>query len=196
LKQVLVIDNYDSFVYNLAQLLGQMDTLPIVLRNDKITIEEIEKMSPSGIVISPGPGHPADKRSFGICNEVITIMGPKIPILGVCLGNQGIAYSYGGKVINAKHVRHGKTSTIKHYGGLLFYDLRNPFVATRYHSLVADPETVPSCLEITATSIDDGEIMGLQHKRYPIYGVQFHPESVLTKDGSKILLNFIHLLKR
>ncbi|HEY7109209.1 MAG TPA: aminodeoxychorismate/anthranilate synthase component II [Nitrososphaeraceae archaeon] len=196
MKQVLVIDNYDSFVYNLAQLLGQMDTLPIVFRNDKITIEEIEKMSPSGIVISPGPGHPADKRSFGICNEVITIIGPKIPILGVCLGNQGIAYSYGGKVINAKHVRHGKTSTIKHYGGLLFYDLRNPFIATRYHSLVADPKTVPSCLEITATSIDDGEIMGLQHKRYPIYGVQFHPESVLTKDGSKILLNFIHLLKR
>lgn len=173
-----------------------MDTLPIVFRNDKITIEEIEKMSPSGIVISPGPGHPADKRSFGICNEVITIIGPKIPILGVCLGNQGIAYSYGGKVINAKHVRHGKTSTIKHYGGLLFYDLRNPFIATRYHSLVADPKTVPSCLEITATSIDDGEIMGLQHKRYPIYGVQFHPESVLTKDGSKILLNFIHLLNR
>lgn len=173
-----------------------MDILPIVLRNDKITIEEIEKMSPSAIVISPGPGHPADMRSFGICNQVITTIGPKIPILGVCLGNQGIAYSFGGKVINAKHVRHGKTSTIKHYGGSLFYDLRNPFIATRYHSLVADPKTVPSCLEITATSIDDGEIMGLQHKRYPIYGVQFHPESVLTKDGSKIILNFIHLLKR
>jgi anthranilate synthase component II len=191
-----VIDNYDSFVYNLAQLLGQMDTIPTVLRNNKITIDEIEKMSPSGIVISPGPGHPADKASFGICNEIITYFGPKIPILGVCLGNQGIAYSYGGKVVNARYVRHGKTSSIRHFGGSLFSNLRNPFVATRYHSLVADPDSVPSCLEITARSIDDGEIMGLEHKRYPIHGVQFHPESVLTKDGSKILLNYVHLLKR
>jgi anthranilate synthase component II len=196
LKKILVIDNYDSFVYNLAQLLGQMDTIPIVIRNDKITVEEIEKMSPSGIVISPGPGHPADKKSFGICSETITNFGPNIPILGVCLGNQGIAYCYGGKVVNAKQVRHGKTSSIRHFGGLLFNNLRNPFVATRYHSLVVDPNSVPSCLQVTATSLDDGEIMGLEHRRYPTHGVQFHPESVLTKDGSKILLNFIHLLKR
>lgn len=196
MKEILVIDNYDSFVYNLAQLLGQMETSPHVVRNDRITIEEIQKINPSAIVISPGPGHPADKKSFGICGEVISKVGPYTPILGVCLGHQGIAYAFGGKVINAKKVRHGKTSRIQHFGGLLFDELASPFVATRYHSLVADPDSVPSCLEITAISLDDGEIMGLQHNKYPLFGVQFHPESVLTKDGFKILQNFVDLLKR
>ncbi len=196
MKEILVIDNYDSFVYNLAQLLGQMGTSPIVLRNDRITVEGIQKMNPSAIVISPGPGHPADKRSFGICGEVISSIGPYTPILGVCLGHQGIAYAYGGKVVNAKKVRHGKTSLIRHYGSSLFNELANPFVATRYHSLVADPDTIPSCLEITAISLDDGEIMALQHNKYPLYGVQFHPESVLTRDGFKILQNFVQTLKR
>lgn len=196
MKEILVIDNYDSFVYNLAQLLGQMGTSPHVVRNDRITVEEIQKINPSAIVISPGPGHPADKKSFGICGEVISKVGPYTPILGVCLGHQGIAYAFGGKVINAKKVRHGKTSRIQHFGGLLFDELASPFVATRYHSLVADPDSVPSCLEITAISLDDGEIMGLQHNKYPLFGVQFHPESVLTKDGFKILQNFVDLLKR
>jgi anthranilate synthase component II len=196
LKEILVIDNYDSFVYNLAQLLGQMGTSPIVLRNDRITVEGIQKMNPSAIVISPGPGHPADKKSFGICGEVISSIGPYTPILGVCLGHQGIAYAYGGKVVNAKKVRHGKTSLIRHYGSSLFNELTSPFVATRYHSLVADPDTIPSCLEITAISLDDGEIMALQHNKYPLYGVQFHPESVLTRDGFKILQNFVQMLKR
>ena len=196
MKEILVIDNYDSFVYNLAQLLGQMGTSPIVLRNDRITVEGIQKMNPSAIVISPGPGHPADKKSFGICGEVISSIGPYTPILGVCLGHQGIAYAYGGKVVNAKKVRHGKTSLISHYGSSLFNELTSPFVATRYHSLVADPDTIPSCLEITAISLDDGEIMALQHIKYPLYGVQFHPESVLTRDGFKILQNFVQTLKR
>ncbi len=192
----MVIDNYDSFVYNLAQLFGKLGTSPSVIRNDKITIAQIEKMSPDGIVISPGPGHPADKKSFGVCGEAITVLGPNTPILGVCLGHQGIAHVYGGKVVNARKVRHGKTSSIRHFGNSLFNELPNPFVATRYHSLVADPKSIPACLKITATSLDDGEIMGLEHRNYPIHGVQFHPESVLTKDGSKILLNFIRLLKR
>ena len=196
LNKILVIDNYDSFVYNLAQLLGELGTLPNVIRNDKITITEIRKMCPDGIVISPGPGHPADKKSFGVCGEVITALGPDIPILGVCLGHQGIAQVYGGKVINAKRVVHGKTSSIEYFGDSLFDELHNPFVATRYHSLVVDRKSIPPCLEITATSLDDGEIMGLKHRNYPIHGVQFHPESVLTKEGSKILLNFISLLKR
>jgi anthranilate synthase component II len=196
LNKILVIDNYDSFVYNLAQLLGELGTLPNVIRNDKITITEIRKMSPDGIVISPGPGHPADKKSFGVCSEVITALGPHVPILGVCLGHQGIAQVYGGKVINAKRVVHGKTSPIEYFGDSLFDELVNPFVATRYHSLVVDRKSIPPCLEITATSLDDGEIMGLKHRKFPIHGVQFHPESVLTKDGSKILLNFISLLKR
>jgi anthranilate synthase component 2 len=196
LNKILVIDNYDSFVYNLAQLLGELGTLPNVIRNDKITITEIRKMSPDGIVISPGPGHPADKKSFGVCSEVITALGPHVPILGVCLGHQGIAQVYGGKVINAKRVVHGKTSFIEYFGDSLFDELVNPFVATRYHSLVVDRKSIPPCLEITATSLDDGEIMGLKHRKFPIHGVQFHPESVLTKDGSKILLNFISLLKR
>ena len=196
LNKILVIDNYDSFVYNLAQLLGELGTLPNVIRNDKITITEIRKMSPDGIVISPGPGHPADKKSFGVCSEVITALGPHVPILGVCLGHQGIAHVYGGKVINANRVVHGKTSSIEYFGDSLFDELVNPFVATRYHSLVVDRKSIPPCLEITATSLDDGEIMGLKHRKFPIHGVQFHPESVLTKEGSKILLNFISLLKR
>ena len=196
LNKILVIDNYDSFVYNLAQLLGELGTLPNVIRNDKITITEIRKMSPDGIVISPGPGHPADKKSFGVCSEVITALGPHVPILGVCLGHQGIAQVYGGKVINANRVVHGKTSSIEYFGDSLFDELVNPFVATRYHSLVVDRKSIPPCLEITATSLDDGEIMGLKHRKFPIHGVQFHPESVLTKEGSKILLNFISLLKR
>ncbi len=194
--KILVIDNYDSFTYNLAQLLGELKTEPIVIRNDMITLQEIEKMNPDAIVISPGPGHPANKRDFGVCSEVITKLGSKIPILGVCLGHQGIVHVYGGKVVHAKKLRHGKTSNIEHGNSDIFEDVSNPFRATRYHSLVAQPDTIPECLEVTARSEDDGEIMGIKHKEYLIRGVQFHPESVLTDDGRKILTNFLKLVKR
>lgn len=194
--KILVIDNYDSFTYNLAQLLGELKTEPIVIRNDMITLQEIEKMNPDAIVISPGPGHPANKRDFGVCSEVITKLGPKIPILGVCLGHQGIVHVYGGKVVHAKKFRHGKTSNIEHSNSDIFEGVSNPFRATRYHSLVAQPDTIPECLEVTARSEDDGEIMGIKHKEYLIIGVQFHPESVLTDDGRKILTNFLKLVKR
>ena len=196
MKKILIIDNYDSFVYNLAQLFGKLSTDPVVFRNDKITLNEIKKMKPDGIVLSPGPGHPADKKSFGICGDIIGTIGPKIPVLGVCLGHQGIVHVYWGKVINARVVRHGKTSKIKYLDKELFGRLSNPFVATRYHSLVASRENFPTCLQVTAISLDDSEIMGLKHKKYPIYGVQFHPESVLTKNGYHILKNFIEILKR
>jgi len=194
--KILVIDNYDSFTYNLAQLLGELKTEPIVIRNDMITLKEIEKMNPDAIVISPGPGHPANKRDFGVCSDVITKLGPKIPILGVCLGHQGIVHVYGGKVVHAKKLRHGKTSDIAHKNTDIFEGVSNPFRATRYHSLVAEPDTIPDCLEVTARSNDDGEIMGIKHKEHLILGVQFHPESVLTDDGRKILANFLKLVKR
>jgi len=195
-KKILVIDNYDSFVYNIAQLLGEMNTEPVVIRNDMLTLAHIRKLKPDGIVISPGPGHPADKKYFGICTDVIRQLGPNTPILGVCLGHQGIVHAFGGKVINAKKVRHGKTSTIEYInnGDRLFESVSNPFRATRYHSLVADQETIPNCLEVTARASDDGEIMGIRHKEYPIEGVQFHPESILTGEGRKILQNFLSML--
>jgi anthranilate synthase component 2 len=193
--KILVIDNYDSFVYNIAQLLGELDTEPVVVRNDKITLEEVKAMKPDAIVISPGPGHPADRKYFGVCTDVIRELGPKTPILGVCLGHQGIVHAFGGKVINAGKVRHGKTSSIEYNSDSLFEDVQNPFKATRYHSLVADKDTIPDCLEITAMALDDGEIMGIRHKKYKIEGVQFHPESVLTGEGRKILQNFISMVK-
>lgn len=193
--KILVIDNYDSFVYNIAQLLGELDTEPIVVRNDKITLEEVKAMKPDAIVISPGPGHPADRKYFGVCTDVIRELGPKTPILGVCLGHQGIVHAFGGKVVNAGKVRHGKTSSIEYTADGLFEDVQNPFKATRYHSLVADKDTIPDCLEVTARALDDGEIMGIRHRKYKIEGVQFHPESVLTGEGRKILQNFISMVK-
>jgi anthranilate synthase component II len=195
--KILVIDNYDSFVYNIAQILGELGAEPIVVRNDQITLEDIKAMNPDGIVISPGPGHPADRRYFGVCTDVITELGPKTPILGVCLGHQGIVHAFGGKVINAKKVRHGKTSTIQFTAeDRLFESVANPFKATRYHSLVADQNEIPGCLEVTARALDDGEIMGIRHKKYPIEGVQFHPESVLTDEGRRILSNFLSMVKK
>ncbi|MGC2572225.1 MAG: aminodeoxychorismate/anthranilate synthase component II [Candidatus Nitrosopolaris sp.] len=193
--RVLVVDNYDSFVYNIAQRLGELKVQPTVLRNDKITIKSIKRIDPDAIVISPGPGHPADKKYFGICTDIIAKLGPRIPILGVCLGHQGIVHAFGGKVICAKKVRHGKTSIIQYTSGKLFDQVSNPFKATRYHSLVADKK-IPPCLEVTATALDDDEIMGIRHRQYLIEGVQFHPESVLTKQGPKILFNFISMVKR
>jgi anthranilate synthase component 2 len=194
--KILIIDNYDSFVYNIAQLLGELGTEPTVIRNDKTTLDEIRKMNYDSIVISPGPGHPADRKYFGVCTDVITELGPTTPILGVCLGHQGIVHAFGGKVINAGRVRHGKTSPIKYSSDRIFENVRNPFKATRYHSLVADSKTFPTSLEVTAEALDDGEIMGIRHKRYLIEGVQFHPESVLTKEGRIMLRNFIMMVKR
>ena len=194
--KILVIDNYDSFVYNIAQLLGELKTEPTVLRNDRITLEDARKMDPDAVVISPGPGHPANRRYFGVCTDIITELGRSVPILGVCLGHQGIVHAFGGKVINAKKIRHGKTSLIQYTADKLFEDVANPFRATRYHSLVADLNTVPQSLEVTARALDDGEIMGIRHRKYLIEGVQFHPESVLTGEGRRMLLNFISMVKR
>jgi anthranilate synthase component 2 len=194
--KILVIDNYDSFVYNLAQLLGELRTEPTVLRNDRITLEDVVKLDPDAIVISPGPGHPADRKYFGVCTDVIGELGHRIPILGVCLGHQGIVHAFGGKVINAKKIRHGKTSLIQYSPDRLFENVANPFKATRYHSLVADQNSLPSVLEVTARAIDDGEIMGIRHRQYLMEGVQFHPESVLTGEGRRMLLNFISMVKK
>ncbi|MFZ8937852.1 MAG: anthranilate synthase component II [Nitrosopumilaceae archaeon] len=191
----LIIDNYDSFVYNIAQYLGELGVDCEVIRNDKITIEEIKQKNYDGIIISPGPGTPDDKKYFGVCSDVIKDMGSKTPILGVCLGHQGIISSFGGKVTNAGCVRHGKTSPVKHSDSELFKGVKNPFKATRYHSLVGDKTIIPDILEVTATAQDDGEVMAVRHKDYLIEGVQFHPESIMTEDGKKILANFIRQVR-
>ncbi len=188
----LIIDNYDSFVYNIAQYLGELGVRCDVVRNDKITIPQIRDAHYDALVISPGPGTPEDTRYFGICSDVIRHLGEHTPILGVCLGHQGIIDVFGGKVTNARRVRHGKTSPVVHQGSVLFEGVANPFMATRYHSLVGEKTMIPDVLKVTATAADDGEVMAVQHKQYPIYGVQFHPESIMTLDGKKILSNFIN----
>ena len=194
--RILVIDNYDSFVYNIVQILGKLNIQTLVERNDRISFASVRKMNPDGIVVSPGPGHPADRKYFGNCIDIIVNLGPTTPILGVCLGHEGIVNAFGGSIINAKKVRHGKTSPIEYQSSKLFENISNPFKATRYHSLVADPNNIPFCLKVTAKSLDDGEIMGVRHKQYPIEGIQFHPESVLTADGPMIFQNFISMLKK
>ena len=191
----LIIDNYDSFVYNIAQRLGELGVQSDVVRNDRVTIEEIKNGGYDAIIISPGPGTPNDKRYFGVCKQVIQEIGPTTPILGVCLGHQGIISCFGGKVVNAGNVRHGKTSQVKHYEDSIFNGIKNPFRATRYHSLVGDKTVIPNSLKITAIAEDDGEVMGVSHKKYLIEGVQFHPESILTDEGTKILGNFIKRVK-
>lgn len=187
---ILMIDNYDSFTYNLVQYFGELNADMKVYRNDALTVSQVENMKPEKIVISPGPGRPEDA---GISVEIIQKLAGKIPILGVCLGHQAIGYAYGGKIIHAKHLMHGKTSQISHDNREIFKNLENPFEATRYHSLVIDPKTLPQELEVTATTVDDQEIMGVRHKTLPLWGVQFHPESILTKEGMNILRNFLHL---
>ncbi len=191
---VLIIDNYDSFTYNIAQYIGELGAEPLVYRNDEISIGGIKRLDIDAIIISPGPGHPANEKDFGVSRDAIIELHDKIPILGVCLGHQGIVHIFGGKVVHAKILKHGKTSLIKHNEDNIFRDIRNPFKATRYHSLVAT--NVPDELIITAESIDDKEVMGITHKEYPLYGVQFHPESILTDDGKKILRNFLSIVKR
>jgi anthranilate synthase component 2 len=191
--KVLVIDNYDSFVYNLVQYIGEQGGDPIVYRNDEITLEKALEIKPKRIVISPGPGHPQNPRYFGVCSNILKRMSHKIPTLGVCLGHQGIISNYGGKVVRAGKVVHGKPSLIKHDERELFKNVENPLEATRYHSLVGEKDTIPQCLEVTAIALDDGEIMGVRHKEYPIEGIQFHPESILTTQGKRIIANFMGL---
>ena len=186
---ILMIDNYDSFTYNLVQYLGVLGSEVLVRRNDKITLDEIEKMRPERIVISPGPGTP---QSAGITIPIIERFHRKVPILGVCLGHQAIGASFGGRVVHAAQLMHGKTSEISHDGKTIFHDLPDPFTATRYHSLAVERESLPACLEISAEA-EDGEIMGLRHREYPVEGIQFHPESILTNEGMRILANFLAL---
>ena len=186
---MLVIDNYDSFTYNLVQYLGELGARLEVFRNDTITVEALDTLAPTHIVISPGPGTPDDG---GISLDVIREFHAAIPILGVCLGHQAIGAALGGRVVAAAKLMHGKVSQIHHDGRGVFREVPNPFVATRYHSLAVEKESLPSCLEISATA-EDGEIMGLRHKEYPVHGIQFHPESILTEEGLHILKNFLML---
>jgi len=186
---LLMIDNYDSFTYNLVQYLGELGQEIRVFRNDQISIGEIEGMRPERIVISPGPCTP---KEAGVSVDVIKRFSGKIPILGVCLGHQAIGEAFGGEVVRAGRLMHGKTSMIHHDGKAIFQHLPNPFEATRYHSLIVKRETLPSCLEVSAET-KEGEVMGLRHKRFPVEGVQFHPESILTKTGKDLLKNFLRL---
>ena len=189
--KVLVIDNYDSFVYNLVQYIGELGAETIVYRNDQINLQALTELKPDRIVISPGPGTPEDEKYFGVCTAILQTMSPKIPTLGVCLGHQGIIHAFGGKIIHAKKLMHGKTCIIHHDQQGIFLGVRNPFTATRYHSLAGERDSIPPCLQITAEAVDDGEIMGIRHTQYPIYGVQFHPESILCEDGKLIIKNFL-----
>ncbi len=189
--KVLMIDNYDSFVYNLVQYIGELGVEVSVFRNDQITLKQVQEINPDRVVISPGPGNPEDEKYFGVCRAILQTVSPNVPTLGVCLGHQGIVSAYGGRVIYAKRLMHGKTSRIKHDGIGIFRGVENPFTATRYHSLAGDQNTLPACLEISAVSVDDGEVMGVRHRKYPIDGVQFHPESILCEDGKLIIRNFL-----
>lgn len=188
---LLIIDNYDSFTYNLVQYFGEMGAAMEIRRNDQVTVEDIKKLAPSHICISPGPCTP---KEAGISNDVIQTFGAKTPLLGVCLGHQCIGHVFGGDVIRAGRLMHGKTSRIHHTGQSVFKDLPEDFEATRYHSLIVKRDTLPACLEITATAADDeSEIMGLRHRELPIHGVQFHPESILTQNGKHLLKNFLEM---
>jgi anthranilate synthase/aminodeoxychorismate synthase-like glutamine amidotransferase len=184
---VLVIDNYDSFTYNLVQYFGELGSDVVVKRNDEVTIDDIRLLGPERICLSPGPGRP---EQAGVCNSVIQELGPSVPILGVCLGHQCIGATFGGEVGPAPRLMHGKTSAVKHNDSGIFAGVKNPFDAMRYHSLIVDRESLPDCLQITAET-GEGEIMGLQHRDFPIHGVQFHPESILTPEGLRLIENFL-----
>jgi anthranilate synthase component 2 len=190
--KLVMIDNYDSFTYNLVQYLGELGADVTVVRNDQVTVEDIERLAPDKIVISPGPCTP---REAGVSVEAIMAFAGRYPILGVCLGHQSIGYAFGGNIIHAKHIMHGKTSEVYHHNVGVFKGLKNPFTATRYHSLVIEQETLPDCLEVTAWTQDEAgsidEIMGVRHKTLDIEGVQFHPESILTEHGHDLLRNFL-----
>jgi len=191
--KTLIIDNYDSFTYNLYQYFAELKANPIVYANDKISIKEIQKLSPTHIVLSPGPGTVENPEDFGVCLEVILKFGKITPLLGVCLGHQGIAYAFGGKIEHAPAIMHGKTSQIEHNGKGLFKGVPNPFTAMRYHSLCVSENNFPPELNITARAVGETTIMGLQHSQYPIFGIQFHPESFATPEGKKIIKNFLSI---
>ncbi len=188
---IIIIDNYDSFTYNLVQYLGELKQDILVFRNNKVTINKIKALRPGHIIISPGPGYP---RDAGISNEVIRYFKDKVPILGVCLGHQCIGEVFGGRIVHAKNLMHGKTSLIYHNKKTIFKNVKNPFEATRYHSLVVERKSLPDELELIAET-KDKEIMAVKHRIYPLWGVQFHPESILTKEGKHILANFLSLTK-
>lgn len=187
---ILMIDNYDSFTYNLVQYLGQMDQDVRVFRNDKITVEDIRRIKPKAIFLSPGPYSP---KEAGITVDVIKSFHQTTPIMGVCLGHQAIGYAFGGNVVRASRLMHGKTSPIYSDGRTIFKGLPNPFVAGRYHSLIVEKSSLPACLEISAET-EEGEIMGIRHTQYPLEGIQFHPESILTPNGKRIIKNFLEML--
>jgi anthranilate synthase/aminodeoxychorismate synthase-like glutamine amidotransferase len=187
---ILMIDNYDSFTYNLVQYIGQLGGTVVVHRNDKISTDEIRELKPDAIILSPGPCTP---QKAGISVEVIRQFGTTIPIMGVCLGHQAIGYAFGAEVVRAKRIMHGKTSAVINDGRTIFKGLPNPFVAGRYHSLIVEKDSLPDCFEISAET-EEGEIMGIRHKEYPVEGVQFHPESVLTPNGKRVLKNFLTML--
>lgn len=187
---LLLIDNYDSFTYNLAQYLGEQGARLLVRRNDEITPDEVEQLAPERIVISPGPGRPEDA---GVSVELIRRFGPKVPLLGVCLGHQAIGVAFGGRVVRAQTIMHGKTSIIEHDGRGVFRGIRGPFEVGRYHSLVVSDEGLPDDLEVAARVVGEGTIMALRHRRYSIHGVQFHPESVLTGEGRHVLRSFLEI---
>ncbi len=186
---ILVIDNYDSFTYNLVQYLGELGAELKIVRNDEIDVKTAIGLNPAGIVISPGPGRPEDA---GISLELIQRLGREVPLLGVCLGHQALGLAFGGRIVSAPTLMHGKTSGVAHQGSQLFRDVTNPFVATRYHSLVVERGSLPAVLKVTAET-EDGVIMGLQHEKWPLFGVQFHPESILTEEGKVILKNFLDI---
>ncbi len=188
--KVVVIDNIDSFVYNLVQYIGELGADPVVFTK-RVSLEEIKNARPDKIVLSPGPKRPEDA---GVTVDVIKRIGKKVPVLGVCLGHQAIGYAFGGKIVQAKQIMHGKTSEIEHYGNPLFESVPKKFEAVRYHSLVVDRESLPDCFNVTAETTDNHrEIMGLKHKKYPIFGIQFHPESILTRNGKQIVKNFLEM---
>jgi anthranilate synthase/aminodeoxychorismate synthase-like glutamine amidotransferase len=186
---ILIVDNYDSFTYNLAQYFGELGCAVMVKRNDAVSLDEISSLRPTHVCISPGPGRPAQA---GLSNEIVRRFAPQLPLLGVCLGHQCIGEVFGGRIVAAPRLLHGKTSQIQHNGSGVFANLPNPFTGTRYHSLIVSPDSVPDCLEVTART-SEGEIMGLRHRDFPVHGVQFHPESILTAEGKKLLANFVAL---
>ncbi|MCE9546019.1 MAG: aminodeoxychorismate/anthranilate synthase component II [Planctomycetia bacterium] len=188
--KTVILDNYDSFTYNLYQYVGELDEAPLVFRNDKISLAELRALEPDRIVISPGPGSPDDPAYFGVCREAILEFGPTTPILGVCLGHQGIVHAFGGQIVRAREVMHGKTSYITHDERGLFAGLPRRFEVMRYHSLIVDPATLPACLRVTAKTAD-GVIMAVEHREHQIFGVQFHPESIGTTVGKQLLENFL-----
>jgi anthranilate synthase component 2 len=212
MKKILIIDNYDSFTYNLFQAVAKLGGNPVVFRNDEISLESVKKEKPTHIILSPGPGHPDVPRDFGVCGEVIDVLSGTVPLLGVCLGHQGIVSRFGGNVVRAPTIMHGKTSSIRilpierasekgndahsappHGYPSIFVGLPNPFEAMRYHSLIAERESFPDALLVTAETLEDRLIMALQHRTHPTYGVQFHPESIGTPVGDIILKNFLHV---